>query len=699
MCAVGKVGKIERTIVIFVVYIPPDMRAPALERLKEELSAEIVAVQKSYKNPLIVVNGDMNRRDLGSGIREVADFELIKTGPTRGDSTIDLMFTNAPEAVSEAVTTPPLHNASGVPSDHCSVFVSASIPPERRFRWVVQWRRTRDRGREEAFAHELGNWDWSGLAELPTVDAMALELREVIDFLTDRHFPLARVRKRSNELPWITKRIRRLWKRKIRIYKKKGKSNTWWEVDRQLQQCIQEARGAFVDTLLEQGTNGSSFYSATKKLAAASPAAPWKVTDLFTGAEPAKVCKEVLEFYRGIASSSSEPMPELERVDGGLGNFTVERTANLLRNVKKTNSRVDGDPLAHLVRKFPKAFSEPVSVIYNEINRKGYWPKEWKKEHLTIIPKIPNPADLSECRNISCTSIFSKVLEGVLLANLRKELLPDPAQYGGTPGCGAEHLLIDIWEKVVTAMEGGQNAAVLLGVEYEKAFNRMDHAVCISRLQELGASSGSVSLVRAFLEQRVMTITVDGVAGTPVVIGRGSPQGSVLGCLLYCVTTQCLTERLRDEGAGDRTGAFLYDDDTTLFDSVPTEEAARHITVNKTEAVFDGLRLGDDFDALTGRANAIGMRINAKKTQLLIIGPPNGCDFTWGFNTAGGERVEAVDKLKLVGFTFGSEPGAAAHVDAIVNKYMHKKWMIHHLSEAGFKGRCCSASIVATCAP
>ena len=221
LCAVGKVAKIERSIVIFVVYIPPDMRAPALETLKEELSAEIVAVQKSYKNPLIIVNGDMNRRDLGSGINEVADFDLVRTGPTRGDSTIDLMFINAPETVDEAIVTPPLHNSSGVPSDHRSVFVRATIPPERKFRWVVQWRRTRDQGREEAFARELRNWDWSGLPGLPTVDAMALELRKVIDCLTDRHFPLARVRKRSNELPWITKRIRWLWKKKIRIYKKK----------------------------------------------------------------------------------------------------------------------------------------------------------------------------------------------------------------------------------------------------------------------------------------------------------------------------------------------------------------------------------------------------------------------------------------------------------------------------------------------
>ena len=60
-----------------------------------------------------------------------------------------------------------------------------------------------------------------------------------------------------------------------------------------------------------------------------------------------------------------------------------------------------------------------------------------------------------------------------------------------------------------------------------------------------GALDGSLSMVRAFLENRKMTITLDGHREEPVDIQRGSPQGSILGCLLYCVTTQTLTKDLR----------------------------------------------------------------------------------------------------------------------------------------------------------
>ena len=107
-------------------------------------------------------------------------------------------------------------------------------------------RRTRDANREASFASDMCQWDWTRLAAAQSVDDMASELERVVGELTDKHFPLARVRKRSNEAPWVTGKIRRLLKRKIRIYKKRGKSDRWWETDRNLQAKIQESRETFV---------------------------------------------------------------------------------------------------------------------------------------------------------------------------------------------------------------------------------------------------------------------------------------------------------------------------------------------------------------------------------------------------------------------------------------------------------------------
>lgn len=221
------------------------------------------------------------------------DIQLIKTGPTRGNNTIDLIYLNTHAAVSEMLNPPPLQSATRIDSNHRCIFISLSLPPARNYKWVTQWRRMRDDRRENAFAQQLANWDWTQLAAAGSVDEMAGVLERVIADLTDQNFPLVRVRKRSNEAPWITRAIRRLWKKKIRAYKKKGRSQMWWETDRKLQKKIEESRVDFVHTLLEEGNSGRTFYAATKKLSSASQSPQWTVSDLFPGKEPSKICEEV----------------------------------------------------------------------------------------------------------------------------------------------------------------------------------------------------------------------------------------------------------------------------------------------------------------------------------------------------------------------------------------------------------------------
>ena len=191
-----------------------------------------------------------------------------------------------------------------------------------------------------------------------------------------------------------------------RLYRKNGKSQAWHETDRRLQENIEKSKEELVEELLGEGGSGRAFYSATRTLASASSTPAWTVSDLFIGLEPEDICDRVLDFFGAIAGAPAEEITGFRRCPGGLQGFTPSETADMLRNSKKTDSRVEGDPLVHLIRSFPEEFTVRVSEIYNRINYTGYWPAQWKTEHLTIIPKKHNPNGPSECRNISCTSAF-----------------------------------------------------------------------------------------------------------------------------------------------------------------------------------------------------------------------------------------------------------------------------------------------------
>ena len=178
------------------------------------------------------------------------------------------------------------------------------------------------------------------------MDKKAEALERTIEVLTDKHFPLVRTRRRSNEPPWITNRIRRLFRRKCRIYKKDGRSQKWWAIDRVMQGLIAESRQEFVDKALEDGNSGKSFYAAAKSLATPGSAQSWTVADLFPGSSPGEVCDNVLEYFSGIGGRPLRRVPALPRVQAGLPTYTESGVTEMLRKGKKQTpeSRVIPSP-------------------------------------------------------------------------------------------------------------------------------------------------------------------------------------------------------------------------------------------------------------------------------------------------------------------------------------------------------------------
>ena len=198
---------------------------------------------------------------------------------------------------------------------------------------------------------------------------------------------------------------------------------------------------------------------------------------------------------------------------------------------------------------------------FNSIIQTLEWPNQWKVETVTVIPKCTNPESLSECRNISCTNFLSKVMESVVLESLRLEIKMDPIQYGGVRGSGVEHLLVEIWERVWGGLEIKDVSVAILGIDYEKAFNRMSHNECLRQLALLGASQSSVDVVGSFLHLRQMQTRVGSTTGGSRRISAGSPQGSILGCFLYCITTQQLGRNLITMDEENGSAASSTEDD------------------------------------------------------------------------------------------------------------------------------------------
>ena len=84
-------------------------------------------------DPMIVVAGDFNRRDITKAYENYPDINLIDTPPTRGDAHLDLIATNID--INNVTLRNPLSTPEGIESDHGVLLCEANTNTGDRFEW------------------------------------------------------------------------------------------------------------------------------------------------------------------------------------------------------------------------------------------------------------------------------------------------------------------------------------------------------------------------------------------------------------------------------------------------------------------------------------------------------------------------------------------------------------------------------------
>ena len=115
-------------------------------------------------------------------------------------------------------------------------------------------------------------------------------------------------------------------------------------------------------------------------------------------------------------------------------------------------------------------------------------------------------------------------------------------QFGGAKGCGTSHLLIEVWQNILQDLEDNRAATLLTAIDYAKAFNRMQFQECLKSFARHGPSSEVIGLVATFLTDRRMSVRVGSSWSKERRVDGGVPQGSILGVLLFNLTTDNLED-------------------------------------------------------------------------------------------------------------------------------------------------------------
>ena len=548
--AVGRVGRLTRQVAFFCLYLEPRIRAADVKELGSLVAMEILKL-KSKGDPLIFVAGDFNKRLFADELADFPDIKQVNFEPTRMGACLDVVLSNAEHSIEEIW--PPLQTLTGIKSDHDCLVLDVWEKKTRKFVWEKRTTRKHTREGLENYGAAMASTDWNTLMpDGATPDDLVSALESRVEELTDRFFPLQTVRCRSNDPPWITNGIRRLAKRKARIFKREGKSPLWIRLRDDQDAMMADSKSAYIERLEDSGTDTRAFFAAVKAVGTAGKKPDWQLLDLFPNMDPKAAADRTAEYFTEI-SDQFEPLRPEDLISRPRTPLTLEQVQARLRNAKKPASQVLGDAPPRVMKAHHAVFGVPAMRIFNAVLTSSRWPSQWQVETTVVIPKKPAPESLADCRNISCTAFLSKVLEGIVLDDLRGELLPDETQYGGIKNCSVNHLLVDLYDDILRPLDDG-NPSVVLGIDYQKAFNRLNHHECLKQLELLGASESSLALVRSFLTGRKMRVRAGSVLSSLRPLCGGSPQGSILGCLLYCVATQQLNEDLAIQRATSSPG-------------------------------------------------------------------------------------------------------------------------------------------------
>ena len=198
--------------------------------------------------------------------------------------------------------------------------------------------------------------------------------------------------------------------------------------------------------------------------------------------------------------------------------------------MKKPLMAVSSDPLPKTITEHAHIYAPILTRIFNWLRRGQRWPTIWRREEVGVIPKGKSPEDFDSRRNISCTLVFSKLLETYMLDWINQEIRQEWSQIDGFKGSGTDHLIAELQTTIMEQLDDNSAAVSLISVDMA------DHSLCLEAMAEQGTSTQTIALVANFLMNCSMRIKLrKNVYSTSRQTPGGAPKGTKSGNILFCI--------------------------------------------------------------------------------------------------------------------------------------------------------------------
>lgn len=301
--------------------------------------------------------------------------------------------------------------------------------------------------------------------------------------------------------------------------------------------------------------------------------------------------------------------------------------------------------------------SDRLLHIFNVILTNSRFPSLWKKSIIIPVPKVKLPTNVSDFRPISILSSLSKAFERIMCWQmteyLEKNSLFSVFQSGFRKKHSTSTALLKVTDDIRVNADAKKLTFLCL-LDFSKAFDMVIHGRLYNKLvSSYGFSKSAASLVFSYLTGRLQMVRVNDEVSDETLVTSGVPQGSILGPLLFSLYIADVSDIIR------YSSFHLYADDLQIY----------RASLNDPNSISDCVQLlNNDLDGVVLWADANGLKLNADKTQSIVLYKSVINTSNFPNLTVGNFIIPYSSKVKNLGLLISCDLKWDAHVDSVCRK-------------------------------
>ena len=687
--------------IVATIYRPPDSDPLSFSSLLSCLQQKIDKISDNRRMPDLYILGDFNfpeidwkmpssSSSLSTSASELFDFmdknqlSQTVTKPTRGNNTLDLIFTNVSRYIAEVSASPTIL------SDHSLVKallgfdmlgIAPAAPCESRnphsFRAADYHNADYD-----AMNAAFQDVDWEDMWVLCDRDSTQyLELMKLIILQITLIFSpvnegpsTAHSQPKKNSAVTVMKRKRRKLNARIRALQEKNPQSLIlpkliqevnllvYNIQAGILQNLNRKEEKAVETIR---SNPKYFFSYAKRFQKTKSSIPLlRNSSNQLTSDPLHKAEILQAQYQKVFSdpAKADMSSCLESVGLPQGlkssfldfRFSREDIVSALKELDPFSACPDDDVPARILTSCRDELSAPLYILWYDSLTNGFIPQELKSQFITPVYKKDDRIDAANYRPVSLTShlikTFERIIRNKLVDYLEGANLISSSQHGFRKKRSCLTQLLSHIEYIYSCLNGNDEVDVIY-LDYSKAFDKVDHLVLLEKLKRYGIGGNILRWIEQFLTNRTQTVQVEGTSSSPQPVVSGVPQGTVLGPVLFLLYINDLLPTL------NHCEGLCFADDTKLISRVLGAESTS--------------RIQEDLCRVIEWSTANNMELHEDKFQLLSY-PLNSSYMlrqlpfypeNIQYKTPKGYVIEVTDTAKDLGVLVSSDRSWSPQID------------------------------------